>query len=171
MTDRDPVGPSPALWVVRPAGLDDSRLIWQWRNDPVTRQMAKSNQPIPWSEHERWFAATLASELSVLYVVETGGVAVAMVRFDVRGATAEVSINVDPTARGQGIGKQALAAACDRFVQERAPRQIVADVRRSNSASQRIFAATGFAPVGVADEFMTFVRAFESADSSRLDGA
>ena len=40
---------------VRKATDKDCRPMWEWWNDPVTRQMMKDNNPVPFESHKVWF--------------------------------------------------------------------------------------------------------------------
>lgn len=144
---------------LRAGAEEDCEALWLWRNDPHVRAMAKSAAPIAWQEHARWFAAMLASGDSRLFVADVEGRPAAMVRFDRTDDGELVSINVDPAARGRGIGKAALAAACARHEAEAGAEALVAEIRPGNRASIRIFEAAGFEPAPrQARELLRFVR-------------
>ena len=40
---------------LRRAEANDSRMIWSWANDPLTRAVSFSSDPIPWESHVEWF--------------------------------------------------------------------------------------------------------------------
>jgi spore coat polysaccharide biosynthesis predicted glycosyltransferase SpsG len=109
--------------VARPATLKDSRLLWLWRNDPLTRAGSRSTAEVPWDEHLRWLAASLAERDRRLYLVSDAVGAVGTVRWDrVRtpeplGSPAggedhewEVSVTVAPQRRGQSLARPLLRA-------------------------------------------------------------
>lgn len=155
----EPGGGAVAAVRLRAGKESDSEALWLWRNDPHVRAMAKSAAPIAWGDHVRWFAGMLASGNSRLFVAVADGRPAAMVRFDRLDACVLVSINVDPAARGRGIGKAALAAACARYEAEAGSEALVAEIRPGNRASIRIFEAAGFEPAPQqAKEFLRFVR-------------
>ena len=129
---------------LRPARAGDSRMIWLWRNDPITRANAKHGDAIAWQEHADWFSRMLGHRDSTLMIAEIGGESGAMVRFDRADQTAAVSINVAPTARGRGVGKMALAAACDDYLRNTAVQVLIAEILFANCGSRRIFEAAGF---------------------------
>lgn len=130
---------------VRAAQDADSRDLWLWRNDAVTRAMSLSTAEISWDAHVPWFAQALADASRRFYVAEAGGAKVGMCRFDLAydGASAEVSINLNPDLRGRGWGAPLLAACIARFRQD-FPVVLTATIRPDNAASQRIFARCGF---------------------------
>jgi UDP-2,4-diacetamido-2,4,6-trideoxy-beta-L-altropyranose hydrolase len=144
---------------LRPVESGDSSALWLWRNDPEMRAMAKTPDPIPWTDHERWFAGIVAGGDSRLFMADMAGEPAAMVRFDRREGGALVSINVDPALRGRGVGKSALIAACERYEAEACLEALVAEIRPANAASVRIFEAAGFERAASrAKEFLRFER-------------
>ena len=67
------------------------------------------------------------------------------VRFDRRGSEAEISITVDPTARGGGLGRRMIAETSELELAARpATQRIVAVVRASNERSHKAFTRAGF---------------------------
>lgn len=149
-----PSGEPPAVRI-RAATLSHSAAIWAWRNDPVTRASSRNSEPIRWQDHRRWYQAALAGSLHTILVAEVDALPVAMVRFNQSraGEPAEVSINVSPEARGRGIGGLALEGALHHFDRESGSTPLVADIKRGNHASRRLFTRVGFRPRGSLDEF------------------
>jgi L-amino acid N-acyltransferase YncA len=96
---------------VRPATPADSRMIWEWANDPTTRAVSFSTDPIPWPDHAAWFERVLTDPDHLLLVGEVDGIPVGTVRFDRDGEEAEVSITVALEQRGRGLSRPMLQAA------------------------------------------------------------
>jgi spore coat polysaccharide biosynthesis predicted glycosyltransferase SpsG/GNAT superfamily N-acetyltransferase len=106
--------------VARPATLQDSRQLWQWRNDPATRAGSRSSAEVRWEDHLRWLTASLTRSDRILLVVEDRDGPVGTVRWDLvpepEGEQAgsqdwEVSITVAPQRRGQSLARPLLRAA------------------------------------------------------------
>lgn len=136
---------------IRRASELDSRDLFEWRNDPHTRAVSLSTNEVTWEDHERWFSATLANPARHIFIckaiLDGADESIGMVRFDLNevGASAEVSINVNPSARGRGFGAQTLIAGIDAFLSgEPDVRQLSAQIRESNVASVAIFTKVGF---------------------------
>lgn len=136
---------------LRPAAPDDSTAVFEWRNDPVTRAASVSQEPVPWADHERWYARVLADPARHLYIAWEGDERVGLCRFDsdATGGSAEVSINLNPAFRGKGYSARILADAIELFrAGEGAGIRLTATIRPENLASMRIFANGGFRPSG-----------------------
>lgn len=129
---------------VRPAALEDSLINWLWVNDPVTRAMFKKNHYVGWSEHEQWYGRLLQRQDMFLYMGLAGGRRVGNVRFDLRApATYEISINMDPRYRGQGLGHRMLGAAMEAFRARAEVLMFFAMAKKSNPPSIKTFAKLG----------------------------
>ena len=134
---------------LRPAKAEDSRMVWLWRNDDITRQFSQSTAAIPWPDHRAWWDKTIEAPDRELLIAEVGSVAVGAVRFDkLDEGTFEVSINLAPSARGSGRGKRILDKACRTFRESRGAVNLMATIRADNPASRRIFEKVGFVRAG-----------------------
>lgn len=135
---------------LRPAVSDDGPLVWQWRNDPLTRRMFRTGHVISWQEHAAWFAKALQDSDKVLLIAQDAGGPIGVVRFDsLADRRAEVSIHVNPQRRGQGLGRAALAAACGHAFGELGLTELYAEIKADNAASMAIFTRAGFAFQGI----------------------
>jgi spore coat polysaccharide biosynthesis predicted glycosyltransferase SpsG/ribosomal protein S18 acetylase RimI-like enzyme len=102
---------SPAPLTARPAGMQDARRLWEWRNDPATRASSRSSAEIAWDDHVRWLTASLARSDRVLLLAEDPVGPVGTVRWDRQGEGEwEVSITVAPQRRGQSLARPLLRA-------------------------------------------------------------
>lgn len=167
----------PGEVTVRAATLGDAELLWQWRNDPATRENSRSHEPVPLESHLAWLQASLAREDRQLLVGEVAGGPVGTVRWDLETAGEwEVSITVAPDSRGRGIAAGLLAAAeiwlsrAATSVDPTAPTgepgeragvaAYLAAVHTANAASRRLFLGSGYLPdlPADADGFERFVK-------------
>ena len=146
---------------IRPAEAADAEDVWRWRNDPETRAASRTTEPVPWPAHAAWFAETLCEPARMLLIgvdPETRE-KVGLVRFDtLDGGDRLVGINIAPERRGRGYGARLLAGA---VAQLRGACRLVAEVRRENAASMRLFEALGFRRRSEAAGFIVFERAQE----------
>ncbi len=128
----------------RPATLDDARLIFDWANDPQTRAASFSSSAITWENHLNWFSTKLGHPDHVFYILETpDDTPAALVRFDHAENSAEISVNVAPEFRGQGLGSAIIARGCrESFKSRSAP--VHAYIKPENVASVRAFAQADF---------------------------
>lgn len=131
---------------LRPVCWVDRHHLRMWRNDPVTRANSLSHDVVSQREHEAWLAASLALSSRKLVMIERACIPVGLLRFDAAGqGKVEVSINIAPTARGQGVGRRALAR-CKALTLQYWPEatELFARILPGNDASLRAFQRAGF---------------------------
>jgi hypothetical protein len=89
---------------VSKATVDDSAVIWKWRNDAQTRKMSAIIDQVSWEAHKIWYENSLKNINHYLYVGIIDAInKVGMCRFDVDVTknSADVSINLNPDFRGK----------------------------------------------------------------------
>lgn len=131
--------------VVRRAVNDDIRAMFEWRNQPEVRNNSRTQAAIDWPTHLAWTQAALADVRKILLVGERDGQAIGVVRFDLDGDAAEVSIYLAPGLAGQGAGSDLLSAAED-WLLRAAPHvaQLNAEVLSGNDRSHGLFRRGGY---------------------------
>lgn len=125
---------------------NESRLIWEWRNDPITRQMSRTTDVISWENHKNWFSQAVIDPNKVILIGFLGSIPVGMVRFDYLSEdTAEININVNPSVRGKGLGGPLLTEACRYGFEVLNLSNIHAEIKQENTISIKIFKENNFA--------------------------
>lgn len=134
---------------LRPAAWQDAHKVWQWNNDPAAREASLQPASIPLSSHESWFRARLDEAGYFMWIAVNDARDIGVVRIDARDdGPATVSIALDPSVRGRGLGRHALARACRLFRERRPDATLQAWIERDNRASARCFEGCGFSPIG-----------------------
>jgi RimJ/RimL family protein N-acetyltransferase len=149
----------------RTATLDDAALLLTWRNDPSARDFSQHSQLISSDEHARWFSARLERVQFEPFLFFMANLeVVGMSRLDLISEFDDkyvISILVDPSRYGRGIGKAILDMTCDSFFGLHPNKSILAKVHKQNVVSQRLFASCGFKPVTSTDDFINFEKSFK----------
>ena len=130
----------------RPARQTDARLVYDWRTNEAVRATSLNRESFDYEDHRVWFAKVLDDPSRHLLIVECEGEPRAVVRFDgSEGDNYEVSIYVDPSATGMGIGPRALLCAED-WLRDHLDRScsITATVREENQPSHKLFCKCGY---------------------------
>lgn len=132
--------------------------VFFWRNDPTTTKQSLTTEPVDWSDHADWFKRTLGSP-DICFLMCSSDLLerkIGVVRFDIEGNVATVSINLDARIRGLGFGRICLSNAIDFFSQKfKSIHRIKAKIRLYNEASYRIFMGVGFKQVKIDEEMMS----------------
>jgi UDP-4-amino-4,6-dideoxy-N-acetyl-beta-L-altrosamine N-acetyltransferase len=127
-----------------PAG-EESHLVWEWRNDPVARQMSRSIDPISWEQHQRWFQQAVSDPKIQILIASRAGIAIGMVRLElIEERVAEVNININPALRGKGFGQLLLNKASQYAFETMQIDALYAEVKPENVPSIKIFEGAGF---------------------------
>jgi RimJ/RimL family protein N-acetyltransferase len=132
---------------LRRAQRSDADDLHRWRNDPAVRAVSRDARPIEIEDHRRWLDGVLASPTRRLLIGEVAGDPLGVVRFDLDGPTAEVSIYLVPGRPGRGAGT-ALLRAAEAWLRRECPAvtTLVAQVNAGNPASHRLFERCGYVP-------------------------
>jgi RimJ/RimL family protein N-acetyltransferase len=141
---------------IRSATIDDARLLFDWRDDPVTRRASYDTGELLFDAHVAWLQATLLNPSRKLLVAEEEDVPVGTVRID-RSAgddVVELSWTVSPHARGRGVAKQMVQLVVGAIGGERTIR---AKVKVANRASAKVAQFVGMELVSQADGVLHYV--------------
>ncbi|MFH2135417.1 MAG: UDP-2,4-diacetamido-2,4,6-trideoxy-beta-L-altropyranose hydrolase [Pseudomonadota bacterium] len=123
----------------------DSRKLFEWRNHPAIRVVSRNSLPIAWEDHLDWFNSQRASKDKALLIGHADDRAVGVVRFDMEGEAAEISIYLVPEGGFEGQGRNLLTNA-EKWLQTNRPdiKRIRANVLGKNTVSQRLFSGANY---------------------------
>ncbi|MFZ1640544.1 MAG: UDP-2,4-diacetamido-2,4,6-trideoxy-beta-L-altropyranose hydrolase [Candidatus Contendobacter sp.] len=132
--------------VLRHATAEDCRNLYIWRNDEVTRRYSGDSLPIAWETHIQWFSKVIKRADRLLVIGECDSRPVGVLRFDLEGQQAAISVYLVPGNQGSGLGT-ALIEAGTHYLAQHAPAisEIVARVSIHNRASIGAFNGAGYA--------------------------
>jgi RimJ/RimL family protein N-acetyltransferase len=130
---------------LRPATLDDAQLLFDGRNAEAVRRWSLDTAAIEWPQHLNWLTASLRNPQRLLLIAEADDGPVGVLRYDLRGFEAEVSLYLLHGRFGLGWGR-ALLARGEAFVREHWPQMtaITAQVLPGNRPSLNVFRDAGF---------------------------
>jgi RimJ/RimL family protein N-acetyltransferase len=117
---------------IRPAQMSDADTLFQWRNDPLTRAMSRTSEPVSWEAHIKWLSERLGRSEPHLYIAEIGA-PVGTFRLD----GDEISYTIAPESRGKGLGFLMLCKVREMFGPLRA------EIYGRNAASIRVAEKAG----------------------------
>ena len=129
---------------LRKACWSDCRFLFRLRNEDEVRKNSFQTSEIPYSSHENWFAQKLQDFNTVIYILERNGQAIGQVRADRQERTAEISYALCREARGRGLSRWMLSELENRLREDGFCNELYAEVKRENTASQKIFRSLGY---------------------------
>ena len=131
---------------LRPADAQDCRFLYELRNDPLVRAGSFHTEEIPYEQHQKWYEQKRKNENCRIYILEDAGALVGQVRADRDewGESAEISYAIAERARGKGYASWMLAAAEEQLSEKGFCRELLAEVKNDNIASQKVFRKLGY---------------------------
>ncbi|MFY0730977.1 UDP-2,4-diacetamido-2,4,6-trideoxy-beta-L-altropyranose hydrolase [Pseudomonas sp. NFX15] len=134
-----------AVLKVRPATLEDAQLLFEGRNSEAVRRWSLHTDAIEWPAHRHWLTASLNNCRRLLLIAEADDGPVGVLRYDLKGCAAEVSIYLFEGRFGLGWGRAVLARG-ESFVKAHWPAlaSLTAQVLPTNQSSLKVFADAGF---------------------------
>ncbi|MBI4779211.1 GNAT family N-acetyltransferase [Candidatus Falkowbacteria bacterium] len=129
--------------IIHQARRDDSRAVWKIRNHPANRCWFNTTEAISFGSHDGWFENKyFKNNENKCFVLEQSGAVAGYCRFDLNEDDGYIiSIALDPGYQGRGLGNELLSGAL-RLIG--AGKSILAEVKRENSASLRLFEKNNF---------------------------
>lgn len=130
---------------------EQARLIFEWRNDPETRAASFRSRPISWEDFWPEYRGHYFrnQKLPPVFVIK-GKERVAYMGFQSRvhplgkyGNCCNISVNVNPNARNQGVGTASLRLAAE-FLRNAGMDEVLAEIKADNVHSLRAFEKAGF---------------------------
>lgn len=129
---------------LRKCCVEDKDLLYRWANDPYVRANAFNCSPIPYDDHEKWFAETLTSNSRVQLILERFGVPVGQIRLDIVNGIGEIDYSIASEYRGCGFGT-VICHMLNLYVKKYLKiNKLIAQVKVGNEASKRCFIKNGF---------------------------
>ena len=135
---------------LRPAKRNDCQLLFEWVNDPAVRETSFSSAPIPWEQHEAWFASKQNdSACRILIAEDEEGKPVGQFRVDFRSTEeGEIDVSLSRNFRGTGYGSLLIDLGVRSVFAETTMDRLNAFVKAENNASRKAFEHAGFKILG-----------------------
>jgi len=144
---------------LRQAEERDAAILYEWANDTLTRKYSFHTNSITWDEHIQWFNTKLLDNNSRIFIMEVEQEPVGQIRFDFRNEnTIYISYAIAPRHRGKGYGTQLVKLGIETIKKMAQKRKInlIAEVKKDNIASCRIFEKHQFILIKSTDDCMTY---------------
>ena len=141
-------------------------MLFEWRNDPFTRNASHKQDLVTHEEHKQWLIAILEDRTRHLYVVEEDRVPIGTVRADLSDGVHKLSWTVAPHARGRGLGKRMVALLATQI-----DGPIRAEIKVGNTASARIAEYAGMQFVHTENGVMHYQRPLENTLTDKSESS
>ena len=130
---------------LRKATMDDCEAIYKWRNAEETRRHIFYPEQISLDKHCTWFMESLKNYYRQILIAELHGRPVGVLRYDIDGQLAVISIYNVPGIKGYGIGTQIINTG-SKWLRRYFPdvHKIQAKVLPENVVSKKAFVNAGY---------------------------
>lgn len=154
---------------IRKAVEADSKDIWQWRNDPITKTNSINIDDVSWDNHCVWYHKSLQNPDLFLYIgIDSENNKIGLCHFDISGNKANVSINLNPAFRNNKLSEPLLIGSIRQFFKS-SNVVLHATIKNFNIASEKCFKKAGFMHISDDNEYKYYQRYSEvNADVSKL---
>lgn len=130
---------------IRRAEHGDVEAVYRLSNDQGIRQCSFNTHRIDWAEHQIWFRKQISDPNHIFLVATDVDGLAGQLRLKLKDNETEVSISVDRTRRGSGVGRRLLKWAVEQIRRDHIEiTQVHALVKQENQASCLFFENNGF---------------------------
>lgn len=124
---------------VRKATIDDKNLLFKWVNESRSRKNSINSNQITWKEHSNWYDNKLSDKRTQIFIFKFEN-PVGVLRLEEKRGVLKISFNVCKKERGKGIGDRIIHWVVHTYKH----RDLLAEVRKDNIPSKKIFINNGF---------------------------
>jgi len=131
--------------LLKQATPEDCKKLWEWRNDPETREASFNSHNISYEEHEQWFNQKMVDPCTKIFIAKNSmGIELGYVRFQIRGEEGEISVGVDKEYRAKGYGLRVIINGSNLLLQTKSVQRIVAHIKYGNRTAVNSFKRAGY---------------------------
>lgn len=121
---------------LREATIDDTLILFNWRNDIDVRKNSFNIDEVNYNNHIDWFETKLVSNNSRIYILENDNKPMGVIRLDDMDNDYKlINFSIDSKYRGQGYGSQLLELIKIKFEYY----ILVGEVKENNIGSIKAF--------------------------------
>lgn len=139
---------------LRKVTMEDSRILFEWRNEPSTRRSSFNDNLIEYDSHLKWLSSTLNNPNIVFFILECNRIPVGQIRLNINSNVAEISYSIGEIFRGYGYGRKILTLIEDTVNKYfRNITYFKALVKKENVASSYLFKSLNYAEIEYSEYF------------------
>ncbi|MBC2455900.1 GNAT family N-acetyltransferase [Clostridium beijerinckii] len=153
--------------ILRLCNEKDIDIVYKMANDSTVRENAFSGDAIPYDDHCRWYADSLANVDRIMYIAEERNVIVGQIRLDKQNNKAIISYSVEKNNRKKGYGKQILRSI-KREAMLNGIVMLEGLVKKRNVASRKAFVHNGFIE-SEEENYFRYIYLLKSGDNIEID--
>lgn len=130
---------------LREAKLTDSKIIFEWANDPQMRINSFKSEEIDWNSHIIWFNSKLKNNESKIFLLIENDKQIGQIRFDKEFDRVYIDFYISSDFRGRGFGSKILILGVKEIINIWSDiTEIIGEVKSENIPSRKAFIKAGF---------------------------
>lgn len=130
---------------LRTANVDDAIQAFHWRNALSVRKLSNNKEEIDAHGHLIWWQNAIKNPNRILLIFELGEVPVGVLRYDLTGNEALVSVYLDPQKVNLGLGHELLLMGEEWLGDnDSGIARLIAEIHDDNESSTKAFSKAGF---------------------------
>ena len=139
---------------IRSIKKEDSKEIFIWRNDELSRNMFLDTKVITFKEHNAWFKKAINDKNIDFFIGENEVCKLGIVRFNFnpKNKFSVISINMNPLMRNKSYGKELLSTEIKLYIKKKHC-ILQAKIKVKNEISIRLFKSLGFRVISKNSKF------------------
>ncbi|WP_291572603.1 GNAT family N-acetyltransferase [Clostridium sp. UBA4548] len=123
----------------------DCDLLYQWTNDMEVRRNSFSTSRIKYEDHVRWFRSKLNDKACCMFILTIDNHDVGLIRIDIVNGNGIISYSICSNFRERGYGFKIIKLLEHKIEKQHMKlKQLHAEVKHNNIASQKIFKKLGY---------------------------
>tara|TARA_B100000795_G_scaffold267047_1_gene251194 strand:+ start:937 stop:1377 length:441 start_codon:yes stop_codon:yes gene_type:complete len=139
------------------ANLRDLAFFFELKTEKNSKKNSLNTKKISLHTHMNWFFKNLSNKKNILLVAKTNKKKIGIVRYDKNEDFTGVSIIVDPTFRGQGLGAKILKKS-EKFLKKGTI--IISKVKKNNKTSLIMFKKNAYKALCLKHKVYTLYKVF-----------
>ena len=152
---------------LREATAEDAGLLFEWANDPATRQNAINTESIKWEDHLMWLTQKLNSKTTKIYIaLDHDKTPCGQIRFDRSNDSGVIDFYIASDFRGKNLGKKLLIEGSQKiFNCWQDIKYVEGKVKKLNFASQKSFINAGFKELD-RNDYIVYIKSRSGEDEN-----
>lgn len=145
---------------LRQVTMADAKLLFDWRNDSLTRKNSFNTGELVYEDHLKWLKKTLEKNVPFFIMVKDN-TPVGQVRLTEEDNIFYISYSIAEEYRGQGYGREILLAVENKIGLNNPDFEFCGEVKKDNIASCKVFEGLGYKK-SILDECIRFTKTMEA---------
>lgn len=125
--------------------INNAKIIWEWRNEPLTRKNSLRTNIILWEDfyfnfNNKYFK----NKVPPFFITNNNEIVGFIGCVDFKDDSVTIEINIDSDKRGKGYGSKSINLLVNKLIEDYEIKFIRAVIKKSNLISQKIFLKNKF---------------------------